>query len=163
MAHHVATAPGALLRPPVAEASSLRVPSPLPPPSRESSIAVAPGDEPTGSGATECAGHPPPPSDGRPPVSPWTAFGPLGADEPPAPSPPPSQVTITSKTPSSQVAYKAKYSDGRLVPGGPGQSADPKPCAGVTGTTIVVRNRWVGWTPDGIGAQCPRVMRRGGG
>ncbi|CAN0469679.1 unnamed protein product, partial [Ectocarpus sp. 12 AP-2014] len=50
------------------------------------------------------------------------------------------KVTITSKTPSSQVAYKAKYSDGRLVAGGPGQSADPKPCAGVTGTTILAED-----------------------
>ena len=54
---------------------------------------------------------------------------------------PENKVTITSKTPSSQVAYKAKYSDGRLVPGGPGQSADPRPCAGITGTTILVRTR----------------------
>lgn len=53
----------------------------------------------------------------------------------------PSKVTITSKTPSSQVAYRAKYSDGRLVPAGPGQSSDPKPCAGMTGTTILVRGR----------------------
>ncbi|CAM9431598.1 unnamed protein product, partial [Ectocarpus sp. 4 AP-2014] len=50
------------------------------------------------------------------------------------------KVTITSKTPSSQVAYKAKYSDGRLVAGGPGQSVDPKPCAGVTGTTILAED-----------------------
>lgn len=59
----------------------------------------------------------------------------------PHPAPPStrhSKVTITSKTPSSQVAYKAKYSDGKLVPAGPRQSADPKPCAGVTGTTILV-------------------------
>ncbi|CAM9388381.1 unnamed protein product, partial [Discosporangium mesarthrocarpum] len=50
------------------------------------------------------------------------------------------RVTITSKTPASHVAYKAKYSDGKLVPGAPGQSSDPKPCAGVTGTTILVED-----------------------
>lgn len=38
------------------------------------------------------------------------------------------------------MAYKAKYCDGKLVPSGPGQSVDPKPCAGVTGTTIMVRS-----------------------
>lgn len=51
------------------------------------------------------------------------------------------KVTITSKTPASQVAYRAKYSDGRLAAAGPGQSADPRPCAGVTGTTILVREK----------------------
>ena len=35
---------------------------------------------------------------------------------------------------------RAQYQDGRLVPAKPGQSADPKPCAGNDGTTITVRS-----------------------
>lgn len=34
---------------------------------------------------------------------------------------------------------RASYSDGKLVPARPGQSADPKPCAGNNGTQITVR------------------------
>lgn len=49
-------------------------------------------------------------------------------------------VTITTKTAASPCAYKGKYSDGRLVPLKPGDSSDPKPCAGVNGTTISVQD-----------------------
>ncbi|KAL7752258.1 DNA mismatch repair protein Mlh1 [Sorochytrium milnesiophthora] len=49
-------------------------------------------------------------------------------------------VTITTKTADAQCAYRAQYSDGKLVPPKPGQSADPKPCAGNTGTTITVED-----------------------
>ena len=47
-------------------------------------------------------------------------------------------VTITSMTHDSACAYKAHYSDGELVAPRPGESAQPRPCAGVRGTTIVV-------------------------
>ena len=46
-------------------------------------------------------------------------------------------VTITSMTHDSTCAYKAHYSDGELVAPRPGESAQPRPCAGVRGTTIV--------------------------
>lgn len=49
-------------------------------------------------------------------------------------------VTITTKTADSPCAYKAKYVDGSLAPIKPGDKADPKPCAGVTGTTICVED-----------------------
>jgi DNA mismatch repair protein MutL len=49
-------------------------------------------------------------------------------------------VTITTKTASSPCAYKGKYSDGKLVPIKKGDSAEPKPCAGVNGTTITVED-----------------------
>lgn len=49
-------------------------------------------------------------------------------------------VTITTKTSDSSCAFKAKYSDGKLVPLKPGGKADPQPCAGVPGTTITVED-----------------------
>ena len=49
-------------------------------------------------------------------------------------------VTITTKTSDSSCAYKAKYSDGKLVPLKPGGKSDPQPCAGVPGTTITVED-----------------------
>lgn len=50
------------------------------------------------------------------------------------------KVTITTKTASSPCAYKGKYCDGKLVPMKHGDSADPRPCAGVNGTTITVED-----------------------
>lgn len=50
------------------------------------------------------------------------------------------RVTITTKTATSPCAYKGKYSDGKLVPLKHGESMDPKPCAGVNGTTITVED-----------------------
>lgn len=50
------------------------------------------------------------------------------------------RVTITTKTAQSPCAYKGKYSDGKLVPLKLGDSAEPKPCAGVNGTTITVED-----------------------
>ena len=41
------------------------------------------------------------------------------------------RVTITSRTAESPCAYKAKYSDGNLVPVKVGGKADPQPCAGM--------------------------------
>ena len=47
-------------------------------------------------------------------------------------------LTITTKTADSSCAWRAHYSDGKLVPAKPGQSADPKPTAGRGGTQITV-------------------------
>ncbi|XP_074614819.1 DNA mismatch repair protein Mlh1-like [Acropora palmata] len=49
-------------------------------------------------------------------------------------------VTITTRTVESNCAFKASYSDGKLVPPRPGLSADPKPCAGNKGTQITVED-----------------------
>ena len=49
-------------------------------------------------------------------------------------------VTITTRTADAQCAYKAKYSDGKLVPVKPGGKAEPSPCAGTIGTTIAVED-----------------------
>lgn len=49
-------------------------------------------------------------------------------------------LTITTKTPDSNCAYRAVYSDGKLVPAKPGASPDPKPCAGNNGTQITVED-----------------------
>lgn len=49
-------------------------------------------------------------------------------------------VTITTKTADSQCAYKAKYTDGILVPLKHGDKAEPKMCAGMVGTTIAVED-----------------------
>lgn len=49
-------------------------------------------------------------------------------------------LTITTKTRESDVAYKAYYTNEKLTPLKPGQSADPKPCAGKQGTQITVED-----------------------
>ncbi|OZJ05941.1 hypothetical protein BZG36_01261 [Bifiguratus adelaidae] len=49
-------------------------------------------------------------------------------------------VTITTKTASEPCAYRASYSDGKLVPARPGQSAEPKPAAGNNGTQITAED-----------------------
>ncbi|KIK70163.1 hypothetical protein GYMLUDRAFT_34643 [Collybiopsis luxurians FD-317 M1] len=49
-------------------------------------------------------------------------------------------LSVVTKTRTSTCAYKAQYSDGKLVPAQPGQSVDPKPCAGNDGTTITIEN-----------------------
>eukprot|EP00644_Phytophthora_capsici_P013599 jgi/Phyca11/117466/e_gw1.33.11.1 len=49
-------------------------------------------------------------------------------------------VTITSRTADEPCAYKASYRDGKLVAKKPGESKDPKPCAGKNGTQIVVED-----------------------
>ncbi|EJD05496.1 DNA mismatch repair protein MutL [Fomitiporia mediterranea MF3/22] len=51
-----------------------------------------------------------------------------------------SQLSVVTKTKTDSCAYKAHYLDGHLVPPKPGQSADPKPCAGNDGTTITAEN-----------------------
>ncbi|CAO3637397.1 unnamed protein product [Cunninghamella echinulata] len=49
-------------------------------------------------------------------------------------------VTITTKTKDSPCAYRANYSDGKLVAPRPGQNEDPKPCAGNDGTQITAED-----------------------
>ncbi|KAF4027488.1 DNA mismatch repair protein Mlh1 [Phytophthora infestans] len=49
-------------------------------------------------------------------------------------------VSITSRTADQPCAYKASYRDGKLVSKRPGESNDPKPCAGKNGTQIVVED-----------------------
>ncbi|KAJ3052664.1 DNA mismatch repair protein [Rhizophlyctis rosea] len=49
-------------------------------------------------------------------------------------------VTLTTKTAASPCAWRASYSDGKMVPPKPGSSADPKPCAGNNGTQIMVED-----------------------
>ncbi|XP_062513678.1 DNA mismatch repair protein Mlh1-like isoform X2 [Corticium candelabrum] len=46
-------------------------------------------------------------------------------------------VTITTRTVGSPCAFRAHYSDGKLVAPKPGVSCDPKPCAGNQGTQIM--------------------------
>ena len=48
------------------------------------------------------------------------------------------RLQITTKVRESSCAWRANYADGKLVPGKPGQNADPKPCAGKQGTQITV-------------------------
>ncbi|CAH1756915.1 8270_t:CDS:10 [Entrophospora sp. SA101] len=49
-------------------------------------------------------------------------------------------VTITTKTFDSDCAYRACYSDGKLVSSKPGANPEPKPCAGNIGTQITVED-----------------------
>ncbi|OQR98620.1 DNA mismatch repair protein [Achlya hypogyna] len=55
-------------------------------------------------------------------------------------------VTITSKTRDQPCAYRAHYRDGILVPKVPGGPADPVPCAGKTGTQILVEDMFYNLT-----------------
>ena len=49
-------------------------------------------------------------------------------------------VTIITKTADNPCAYKAKYSDGKLIPLKAGERPEPKPCAGNVGTIITVED-----------------------
>jgi len=52
-----------------------------------------------------------------------------------------SHLKIQTKTPDSNCGYRACYVDGRLSPANPSDtSVQPKPCAGVNGTTITVED-----------------------
>ncbi|KAI8147032.1 histidine kinase-like ATPase [Fennellomyces sp. T-0311] len=51
-----------------------------------------------------------------------------------------SHVTITTKTKDAPCAFRATYSDGKLVSPRPNVSADPKPCAGNNGTQITAED-----------------------
>ena len=47
---------------------------------------------------------------------------------------------VTTKTAGSSCAWQAHYADGKLTPPKPGQTPDPKPCAGRPGTQITVED-----------------------
>ena len=47
---------------------------------------------------------------------------------------------VTTKTAGSSCAWQAHYADGKLAPAKPGQTPDPKPCAGRPGTQITVED-----------------------
>lgn len=49
-------------------------------------------------------------------------------------------LSVTTRTKDSNMAWKAYYDSGQLAPAKPGQSADPKPCAGRQGTQITVED-----------------------
>ena len=49
-------------------------------------------------------------------------------------------LTVTTKIAESSCAWKAQYAGGKLTPAKPGQSADPKACAGRQGTQIAVED-----------------------
>lgn len=49
-------------------------------------------------------------------------------------------LAVTTKTYDSSCAWKAHYAGGKLTPAKPGQSEDPKPCAGRQGTQISVED-----------------------
>jgi DNA mismatch repair protein MLH1 len=56
-------------------------------------------------------------------------------------------LTVLTKTNNDLCAYKAKYLDGILIPFKNGDSATPKPCAGVTGTTLTVEDLFYNMIP----------------
>ncbi|GAB7361608.1 hypothetical protein MBLNU230_g1660t1 [Neophaeotheca triangularis] len=49
-------------------------------------------------------------------------------------------LAVTTKTAESSCAWKAHYAGGKLAPAKPGQSPDPKACAGRQGTQIAVED-----------------------
>ncbi|KAJ6571736.1 histidine kinase-like ATPase [Mycena capillaripes] len=49
-------------------------------------------------------------------------------------------LSVVTKTKTEACAWKAHYLDGVLVEGKPGQTPDPKPCAGNDGTTIIIED-----------------------
>ncbi|KAJ7057859.1 hypothetical protein C8F01DRAFT_1256472 [Mycena amicta] len=50
------------------------------------------------------------------------------------------RLSVITKTKSETCAWKTHYLDGVLVEGKPGQTAEPKPCAGNDGTTIIIED-----------------------
>nr|ATV82123.2 DNA mismatch protein [Strobilurus tenacellus] len=51
-----------------------------------------------------------------------------------------SHLSVVTKTKTETCAWKASYSYGKLVETQPGQTPDPKPCAGNDGTTITIED-----------------------
>ncbi|KAJ7234636.1 histidine kinase-like ATPase [Mycena haematopus] len=49
-------------------------------------------------------------------------------------------LSVMTKTKTETCAWKAHYLDGALVEPKPGQTAEPKPCAGNDGTTIIIED-----------------------
>ncbi|KAF4581677.1 DNA mismatch repair protein [Pleurotus pulmonarius] len=50
------------------------------------------------------------------------------------------RLSVVTKTKSDSCAWRAVYADGALAPLKPGQSLDPKPCAGNDGTVITIED-----------------------
>ncbi|EAU81492.2 DNA binding protein [Coprinopsis cinerea okayama7 len=50
------------------------------------------------------------------------------------------RLSVVTKTKKESCAWKAHYLDGALVSSKPGRPAEPEPCAGNDGTTIIVEN-----------------------
>ncbi|KAH6909546.1 DNA binding protein [Coprinopsis sp. MPI-PUGE-AT-0042] len=50
------------------------------------------------------------------------------------------RLSVVTKTKTETCAWKANYVDGQLVSNKPGRPAEPEPCAGNDGTTIIVEN-----------------------
>ncbi|KAJ7637128.1 histidine kinase-like ATPase [Roridomyces roridus] len=50
------------------------------------------------------------------------------------------RLSVVTKTKTETCAWRAHYLDGALVEPKPGQTAEPKPCAGNDGTTIVIED-----------------------
>ncbi|KAF4582453.1 DNA mismatch repair protein [Pleurotus pulmonarius] len=50
------------------------------------------------------------------------------------------RLSVVTKTKSDSCAWRAVYADGALAPLKPGQSPDPKPCAGNDGTVITIED-----------------------
>eukprot|EP01134_Creolimax_fragrantissima_P000590 CFRG0590T1 len=55
-------------------------------------------------------------------------------------------VTISTRTKSAKCAFRATYSDGRLVSNKSDNTPEPKPCAGNPGTTILVEDLFYNMT-----------------
>ncbi|KAF8548260.1 DNA mismatch repair protein MutL [Imleria badia] len=60
-------------------------------------------------------------------------------------------MSVVTKTKTDSCAWKACYSEGVLVPPKAGQTPDPKPCAGIDGTTIVIEDMFYS-TPTRLSA-----------
>ncbi|KAG6820913.1 hypothetical protein H0H93_009687 [Arthromyces matolae] len=60
-------------------------------------------------------------------------------------------LSVVTKTKTDSCAWKACYADGNLAPPKPGQSVDPKPCAGNDGTTITIEDMFYN-TPTRLSA-----------
>ncbi|KAH7882438.1 histidine kinase-like ATPase [Phlebopus sp. FC_14] len=60
-------------------------------------------------------------------------------------------MSVVTKTKADSCAWKAFYSDGVLVPPKPGQTPDPKPCAGNDGTIISIEDMFYN-TPTRLSA-----------
>ncbi|KAJ7052919.1 DNA mismatch repair protein MutL [Mycena amicta] len=64
-------------------------------------------------------------------------------------------LSVITKTKSETCAWKTHYLDGVLVKGKLGQTAEPKPCAGNDGTTIIIEDLF--YNPDAFGGVTKRA------
>ncbi|KAN0085797.1 hypothetical protein V8E55_006931 [Tylopilus felleus] len=60
-------------------------------------------------------------------------------------------MSVVTKIKTDSCAWKACYSEGVLVPPKAGQTPDPKPCAGIDGTTIIIEDMFYN-TPTRLSA-----------